>query len=148
MQGEDGPLLEELFNDLSDFRTAFGEPGAADAVGTLINLPGGVGYESKLPIGMWMNGALAGALDCITGYPSSNQWTVGLLVIADRYRLLGVGSSVLRWLETEAVAWESSTVRGLVRRTNAGGIDFAQRCGYSVHDIPDQPDHQLAAKSL
>jgi hypothetical protein len=51
MEGEDGPLLQELFDDLSDFRTAFGEPGAADAVGTFINLPEGVGYESKLLIG-------------------------------------------------------------------------------------------------
>jgi hypothetical protein len=43
MEGEDGPLLQELFDDLSDFRTAFGEPGAADAVGTFINLPEGSG---------------------------------------------------------------------------------------------------------
>ena len=148
MEGEDGPLLQELFDGLSDFRTAFGEPGAADAVGTFINLPEGVGYESKLLIGIWKNGGLAGALDCIIGYPSSDDWTVGLLVIADRYRLLGIGSSVLRWLETEAVAQGSSTVRGLARRTNAGGIDFARRCGYTVHDVHDQPDHQLAAKSL
>ena len=33
MEGEGGPLLQELFDDLRDFRTAFGEPGAADAVG-------------------------------------------------------------------------------------------------------------------
>ena len=148
MEGDDGPLLQELFDDLSDFRIAFGEPGAAEAVGTFINLPEGFGCESKLLIGIWKNGGLAGALDCITGYPSFNEWTVGLLVVADRYRLLGIGSSVLRWLETEAVARGSSMVRGLVRRTNAGGIDFARRCGYTVHDLPDQPDQQLAAKSL
>jgi hypothetical protein len=53
MEGEDGPLLQELFDDLRDFRTAFGEPGAADAVGTFINLPEGLGYESKLLIGIW-----------------------------------------------------------------------------------------------
>jgi hypothetical protein len=57
MEGEDGPLLQELFDDLSDFRTAFGEPGAADAVGTFINLPEGVEYESKLLIGIWKSGA-------------------------------------------------------------------------------------------
>jgi GNAT superfamily N-acetyltransferase len=147
MEGEDGPLLQELFDDLSDFRIAFGEPGSADAVGTFLNLPEGVGYESKLLIGIWKNGGLAGALDCITGYPSSNEWTVGLLVIADRYRLLGIGSSVLGWLEAEAVARGSSTIRGLVRRTNVAGIGFAQRCGYALKDIPDQPDHQLASKS-
>jgi hypothetical protein len=110
MEGEDGPLLQELFDDLSDFRTAFGEPGAADAVGRFINLPEGVGYDSKLLIGIWKNGGLAGALDCIIGYPSSDDWTVGLLVIADRYRLWDVGSSVVRWLETEAVDRGSSTV--------------------------------------
>lgn len=41
VEGEDGPLLQELFDDLVDFRTPFGEPGSADAVSTFIALPGG-----------------------------------------------------------------------------------------------------------
>lgn len=67
MEGDDGPLLQELFDDLSDFRTAFGEPGAADAVSTFIALPEGYGYESKLLLGLWRNGGLGGAVDCIMG---------------------------------------------------------------------------------
>jgi hypothetical protein len=31
MESKDGLLLQELFDDLADFRTAFGEPGAADS---------------------------------------------------------------------------------------------------------------------
>ena len=39
MESEDGPLLQELFDDLTDFRSAFGEPGMADAVSTFLNVP-------------------------------------------------------------------------------------------------------------
>src|SRR5687768_9801986 len=87
---EDGPLLQELFDDLADFGIAFGEPGAADAVSTFLNLPEGYGYEAKLLVGIWRNGTLAGALDCIMGYPNRRDWTVGLLVVADRHRGSGI----------------------------------------------------------
>ena len=114
MEGDDGPLLQELFDDLTDFRVAFGEPGAADAVSTFIALSEGFGYESKLLLGLWRNGGLAGAVDCIMGYPTPACWTVGMLVVADRHRGTGIGSSVLSWLERTAVQRGSGILRGAV----------------------------------
>lgn len=84
MEAEDGPLLHEFFNDLSDFRTAFGEPGHAAAVSTFLALPEGHDYNSKLLVGIWRNRGLAGARDCIMGYPtestmvqSAGPWSPG-----------------------------------------------------------------------
>ena len=132
MESADGPLLQELLDDLADFRSTFGEPGAADAVSTFLALPEGHGYEDKLLLGLWRNGSLAGALDCILGHPSERSWTVGLLVVADRHRGVGIGSSVLDWLEVTAAQRGCSTVRGTVRAANRTGLAFAEGRGYTV----------------
>jgi GNAT superfamily N-acetyltransferase len=120
----------------ADFRTAFGEPGAADAVSTFLNLPEGYGYEAKLLVGIWKNRALAGALDCIMGYPSPRDWTVGLLVVADRDRGSGIATSVLQWVETVALERGAESVRGTIRRTNDRGTLFAAHRGYAITDAP------------
>ena len=148
MESEDGPLLQELFDDLSDFRAAFGEPGAADAVSTFIGLPKGYDYDSKLLVGIWRNRGLVGALDCIVGYPTSREWTVGLLAVADRHRRSGIGSSVLGWLERAAADRGATGLRGPVRRENTVGLAFARHCGYALEELPAMPDHLLAWKPL
>lgn len=147
MEGDDGPLLQELFDDLTDFRVAFGEPGAADAVSTFIALSEGFGYESKLLLGLWRNGGLAGAVDCIMGYPTPACWTVGMLVVADRHRGTGIGSSVLSWLERTAVQRGSGILRGAVRRDNAHGLAFAKHRGYTIESV-EHTRYCVAVKTL
>lgn len=139
MEGEDGPLLQELFDDLADFRTPFGEPGSADAVSTFLALPEGRDYESKLLLGIWRNGGLAGALDCIMGYPTITEWTIGLLVVADRHRRNGIARGVLEWLEFAAGERGASTLRAVIREANAGGAAFLRSAGYELEDGP-RPD--------
>ena len=147
MESDDGPLLQELFDDLTDFRVAFGEPGSADAVSTFIALPEGYGYESKLLLGLWRNGGLAGAVDCIMGYPTPACWTVGMLVVANRHRGTGIGSSVLNWLERTAVQRGSGILRGAVRRNNERGLAFAKHRGYTIEPA-GQKDYCIAVKTL
>ena len=136
MEGEDGPLLQELFDDLADFRTPFGEPGSADAVSTFLALPEGRDYNSKLLLGIWLNGGLAGALDCIMGYPTSAEWTVGLLVVADRYRRRGIARAVLDWLATIASGHGAATLRVVVREANSDGVAVARALGYELEGHP------------
>lgn len=147
MEGDDGPLLQELLDDLADFRTAFGEPGDADAVSTFVALPEGYGYESKLLLGLWVDGGLVGALDCIMGYPTDRCWTLGMLVVAGRHRGSGIASSVLGWLEQTAAQHGCSTLRGLVRSDHPQGIAFARRCGYRIEPA-DRVGYRLAVKAL
>ncbi|CAA9385094.1 MAG: hypothetical protein AVDCRST_MAG75-1231 [uncultured Propionibacteriaceae bacterium] len=111
LEGEDGPLLQELFDGLPDFSTTFGERGAADAVSTYISLPEGADYNDKLLPGLWHNGTLIGALDCITGYPTRSEWTVDMLVVAGRHRSRGYGSAALSWLERTAVGPDAGQLR-------------------------------------
>jgi len=136
MEGEDGPLLQELFDDLTDYPTAFGERGAADAVSTFLALPEGVGHDAKLLVGIWKNGGLIGALDCILGYPTDRNWTVGMLAVAQRHRGQGVGRSVLGWLEATAARRGADRIRCVVRRTNTDGLDFLTRHDYRPEAEP------------
>ncbi|MBA8794775.1 GNAT superfamily N-acetyltransferase [Friedmanniella endophytica] len=131
MESEDGPLLQELLDDLADFRTPFGEPGRADAVSTFVALPQGVDYDAKLLVGVWRNGLLIGALDCIVGYPDPATWSVGLLVVADRHRGNGVGSAVLGWLERTARDRGVRTLRAAIRRQNVDGQLFVEHHGWA-----------------
>ncbi len=139
MEGDDGPLLQELFDDLADFRTPFGDPGSADAVSTFLALPEGRDYDSKLLLGIWRNGGLAGALDCITGYPTRAEWTIGLLVVADRHRRRGIAGAVLAWLETTAADHGATMLRAVIRADNDDGITFAKSRGYHSEGGPDAP---------
>lgn len=148
MEGDDGPLLQEMFDDLTDFRTPFGEPGAADAVSTFLALPEGRDYDSKLLVGVWRNGHLAGAPDCIMGYPTSAEWTTGLLVVADRHRRSGIASTVLDWLARTAADREAATLRVVVREGNQHGMPSPGR-GYEPEDGPSQdPGFVVLARAL
>jgi GNAT superfamily N-acetyltransferase len=134
MEGDDGPLLQELFDDMTDFPLVLGERGAADAVSTFISLPEGKDYDAKILVGLWKNGALLGALDCIVEFPTQRDWTVGMLVVAERHRRQGIGSSVLRWLEGTARSRGAENLRvGLLAR-NVVGAAFLRRCGYTVEE--------------
>jgi ribosomal protein S18 acetylase RimI-like enzyme len=149
MESPDGPLLQELFDDLADYPTAFGEPGAAAAVGTFLALPEGHDYDSKLLLGIWRNGGLAGALDCIMGYPTRTDWTIGMLLVADRHRRSGVASSVLDWLEQTAASRGAARMRAVVRQSNEDGLAFARAHGYSIESQPtSDPEVLVLAKSL
>jgi GNAT superfamily N-acetyltransferase len=130
MESEDGPLLQELFDDLPDFRTAFGDPGSADAVSTFLALPEGCDYDAKLLLGVWRNGGLAGALDCIMGHPTAAEWTIGLLVVADRHRRSGIAASVVGWLARTAADRGASRLRAVLREGNQQGLAFAQSVGF------------------
>ena len=65
MEGEEGPLRQELFENLADFSAPFGEPASADTVSTFLALPEGRNYDAQLPLGLWRDSGSAGALECI-----------------------------------------------------------------------------------
>lgn len=148
MESADGPLLQELLDDLSDFPLAFGERGAADAVSTFIALPEGLDYTSKLLLGVWRDGGLVGALDAIMGYPTGSAWTVGLLAVAERHRRQGVGTAVLSWLESSAAERGARRVRVGVRPANAAGRAFLSARGYRVDDIEAAGPQMVMTQTL
>ena len=147
MEADATPLLPALFDDHTHFRVADGELGAADAVSTFNALSEAFGYESKLLLGLWRNGGLAGAVDCIMGYHTPACWTVGMLVVADRHRGTGIGSSVLSWLERTAVQRGSGILRGAGRRDNAHGLAFAKHRGYTIEPV-EHTGYCFAVKTL
>ena len=149
MEGEDGPLLQELFDDLADFRTAFGEPGQADAVSTFLALPEEHDHTAKLLLGIWRDGGLAGALDCIMGYPTSAEWTIGLLVVAERHRTSGIATSVLTWLARTAAERGAVRLRAVLREGNTAGLDFAASRGFFLEQAPSRvPGHLVVTRPV
>jgi GNAT superfamily N-acetyltransferase len=148
MEAEDGPLLQEFFDDLIDFRIAFGEPGHADAVSTFLGLPEGRDYNSKLLLGIWRNQGLSGALDCITDYPTKSTWTIGLLAVANRHRRTGIATSVLTWLARTAAERGATHLRAVVSQTNKDGLQFAASRAFTLVHPPDAPGFSILTKPI
>jgi GNAT superfamily N-acetyltransferase len=82
---------------------------------------------------------------CI-GYPTDRDWTVGLLVVAERHRGSGIAAAVLGWLEESAVERGATCVRGALNSTNRRGISFAKHQGYTI--TASSTGHLLATKRL
>jgi len=139
MEGEDGPRLQVLFDGLSDF----GPPSASPARQTQSvrsSVCPKASNTSRSCSSGWRNGQMVGALDCIVGYPAGHAWTVGMLVVAERHRGIGIGSSVVDWLEKTAANRGATTLRAVLRRENELGLAFATRRGYAVEDSATHQD--------
>ncbi|MQA97607.1 MAG: hypothetical protein GEV11_24375 [Streptosporangiales bacterium] len=127
---QDGPLLERLFERLTDERELGGARGPADAVSAYIALPEGKGYEDKVLLGVWRGDVLIGAIDCIRDHPRTGTWTFGMFALDPRYRLGGRGLAVLRGFERAAAARGAVEMRAGIRPENVGGTRFAEMAGY------------------
>ncbi len=80
------------------------------------------------------------------GYPTNRDWTIGLLVVAERHRDSDIAAAVLRWLEKSAKDRVATCVRGVLNSTNRRGISFAKNQGYTITASPT--GHLLATKRL
>lgn len=65
------------------------------------------------------------------GFPNKAEWTIGLLVVAQRHRRSGLASSVLTWLAQVAADQGATHLRAVLRDTNQDGLDFAAARGFA-----------------
>lgn len=149
LDGTDGPLLQRLFDDLSDFETLFWERGQADAVSTFIALPEGRDYDDKLLVGVWRDPELIGAIDCIADHPEPGMWSIGMFVLREADRGAGLGTALLDWLVETAAGCGAERLLALQRRANRAGVAFLERRGFRPQPAPEiGPDHVLLSRPV
>lgn len=110
-----------------------GSPAAADAAEELLrDLPPGGDPEDKFVYGVYTDGELVGCVDIARGYPGPDFAFVGLLLIDESLRGLGVGRAAYELVERVALTWHVSTLRLAVLETNADVVPFWEAMGFAL----------------
>jgi GNAT superfamily N-acetyltransferase len=132
---EDVPALRELLERCHVFMTlAYGalEPDAAEQL--LESLPPQKTLEDKFTFGLYADGTkeLLGVLDAIRGFPESDEWIIGLLLLDPDRRRAGLGARFLGAFEQWVRGQGAAGLRLVVQEQNPDALRFWQRQGYEV----------------
>ena len=106
-------------------------PSFDDAIEDLSDLPPGKSAEDKFFFGIHHSDRLVGCADLIRAYPDPDIAYLGLMLFAETSQGKGYGKLALAYLSREAFAWGCRRMRLGVVETNAAGLRFWQREGFS-----------------
>ncbi|MBN2565373.1 MAG: GNAT family N-acetyltransferase [Candidatus Eisenbacteria bacterium] len=110
-----------------------GSPATPTAAEELLHdLPPDGDPADKFVYGVYVNGALVGCVDVARGYPGPDFAFIGLLLIDESLRGLGIGRSACGLIEREALSWGVSTLRLAVLETNAEVVPFWEKMGFAL----------------
>ena len=109
-----------------------GEPfGPEEAVSVFNEAPLGVPADTKRVYVVRFAGFDAGVIEFVIGHPTPSTLMLGLLVLDERFRGIGLGKKSADWVELHALAHEGCVrVRLGVVRSNVGALAFWKAMGY------------------
>jgi|GEM_PF-3309166 len=116
----------ELFNDF--FQLCEGVNGTG--TGILSACPPSKDiHRDKFILGLYDEHMLIGLLDIIRDYPEAGIWTIGYLLIHPAYRSQGLGSKLIKDLETSLYP---SKLRCIVQEQNVRALKFWKSNGFLI----------------
>ncbi|MDR0837824.1 MAG: GNAT family N-acetyltransferase [Propionibacteriaceae bacterium] len=148
-------LYRDLVTRASGFFDAFegGFPSDESLRDTFTELPPGCSPEDKNSIGVFdvrsgsgSGSTLVGFADIVAGYPDSDSWYIGLLLLAEDVRGRGLGSAVISALESLLVARGARDLYLAVYDANIPGRAFWQALGFVP--VKHAPEHRNAVGEL
>lgn len=114
------------------FQLAEGRPPCLeDARQLLEETPPGTPGEQKFVWGLDQDG-LQGCLDLVRGYPDAEAAFLGLLLVAQDRRGLGIGAKAVAFARQQAVAWGCRRLRLGVLQDNDDGLAFWAHQGFHL----------------
>lgn len=106
-----------------------GEATAAEILGPL---PPELAVGTRHVFGLAKAGELVGVVDLLQGYPSPQEWYIGLLLLLPEYRRRGLGArfctEILSWIRLRG----GVAVRLIVQHQNPLARVFWEQMGFSV----------------
>ena len=136
LQAADCGRLEELCGRCTDFfELVHGRSnGAVVTAEILAPLPEKVASGVKVIFGIEQDDELVGVTELLSGFPASNEWYVGLLVLQPDSRGSGLGTAVWRgmraWMEEQG----ARVVRLVVQKQNASARMFWEKQRFVVEE--------------
>ena len=111
-------------------------PEAETAKGLLNALPPEMTHDSKYLYGFMIDGLeMIGCADVIRGWPTANTALIGLLLLDEAHRGIGLGRSAYHLVEAKVQRWpEIDALRTSVVRRNDAVLPFWRRMGFVETD--------------
>lgn len=106
-----------------------------DGINEIFNeLPPNKRMEDKFLLGVFSDNDLIGLIDIVRGYPSDEEWMLGLLLLEPKQRGHGLGRNIHVALMNWAKDQKAKTFRIGVIATNNRALNFWERLGYKKID--------------
>lgn len=96
----------------------------------LYALPPGKEDEDKFSIGIYLGSQLVGAIDLVKGFPESDVWMIGLVLLHPDYRGIGLGTALHEYIVEVAEMEEANKLRVGVLLENNDKIKYWEKLGY------------------
>ena len=143
-ESDDGPRVLDCAQRSRDYilLEAGREPDAAWVTGFFNDIPPGRTKDDVLMMGVEQpDGRLDGLLGMAPGYETQTEWYIGLMLLAETARGVGVGTTVLREVISLAKSSGAETLKLAVFTKNPDGLRFWQRHGFiHLRDASDEGD--------
>ena len=144
----DSDTIQTLYKKCSDyFELIQGCPaGSAESQSLFTALPDGKDYADKYVLGIFsvLTGRLIGVIDLIRDFPTSSEWTLGLMLLDPEFRALGLGRQVCQSLISWCRLNGATSVRLGVVQDNATAVCFWQKMGFE--ELERKPFQQYGSK--
>lgn len=126
--------LEILCRECTDFfELVEGQPGGSGTAAEILGpLPSNVSCGAKSIFGVERGNELIGAVEMLAGFPSPNEWYVGLLFLRPDARGAGAGTIVWEDLRKRMKMEGAVAARLIVQKQNPGARRFWERQGFAV----------------
>ncbi|GGW33428.1 hypothetical protein GCM10011452_22450 [Gemmobacter lanyuensis] len=137
----DLPAVEALFRAAADYvRLESGaEVDGTQAAAFFTDAPPGIDPATSLRLGLFMADRLVGKVDVAFGYPMEQDAYIGLMIFDPATRGQGLGTRLLREVETRARQRGATRLLIAALEANEKGRAFWQREGFVLEQIfPDR----------
>jgi ribosomal protein S18 acetylase RimI-like enzyme len=126
--------LERLCRECTDFfELVEGQPGGTETAAEILGpLPPNVTSGTKRVLGIERGGDLIGVAELLAGFPSPNEWYIGLLLLRPDARSAGAGTTIWEILRTGMKVEGATAVRLIVQTQNPRARRFWERLGFAV----------------
>ncbi len=130
----DRSRVEELCRECTDFfELVAGQPGGTETAAEILGpRPSNVRSGTKKVLGLQRGEDLVGVVELLAGFPSPNEWYIGLLLLRPDERSAGAGTIVWNDLRTKMKMDGATAVRLIVQKQNPGARRFWERQGFAV----------------
>ncbi|MDB4955155.1 MAG: hypothetical protein JWO36_2724 [Myxococcales bacterium] len=152
LAGADVPLIRQLFDERSDFFRLINGDAAFEAEQIFGDVPPSKHPKDKLVFGISAQRAddrIIGLVELLRGYPTQDDWCIGLLLIVPAHRGRGLGAATIAAVIQFVASAGGRTLQLVVQAQNSAALQFWQRHGFVIRDrVHQQAAHGTNASPI
>lgn len=131
-------VVDVFYSNESYYRLTDGRPATeSDCLDSIDYCPQGFDPAHCHMIGLSKKGVAVGVVSCLDGYPETNIFWIGLLLVHGEVQRKGVGSQIANAIAAAAETCGFTAVRLSVQNNNHSGLNFWKKHDFlPIEDTP------------